>query len=300
MKKLSIIIPARHELYLQQTIDDLLKKASGEIEIITILDGYWPDPILKDDPRLIVIHREKHGMRSSINAGVAVAKGDYIMKIDAHCMFSEGYDEVLKAECDKDWVVIPRRYSLEVDADPWTVRWHRPFVDYEYLSWPWHPGIKVFGIVGAVWDARIEDRINFLLDENLTFQGSCWFTPKEFFLNRIGKLDDEGYGTFIGEAQEIGLKVWLGGGKVMTNKKVWYGHLWKGQPYREKYKARYGVPYTRIGPTEFKNGNKYSVDYWLNNRWEKHIHTIEWLIDKFWPIPTWPEKRGEWTHSSIS
>ncbi len=294
MAKLSIIIPARQELFLQQTIDDLLFKSAGDIEILVILDGYWPDPALKDDPRVIIIHRERKGMRASINAGVAVARGKYIMKVDAHCMFAEGYDEILKMDCDKDWIVIPRRYSLEAEVTPWDVRRHRPFVDYEYLSWPWRPNSKVFGIVGAVWDARIAQRINNVIDENLTFQGSCWFTPKDFFLKRIGELDETGYGTFIGEAQEIGLKTWLGGGKVMTNKKLWYAHLWKGQPYRDRYRAIYGKSYTRLGRTERDEGNKYSVDYWMNNRWKDRIHDLDWLIDRFSPVPHWPEDQSLW------
>jgi glycosyltransferase involved in cell wall biosynthesis len=298
MSKLSIVIPARQELYLQQTVDDILKKAAGEIEVIVVLDGYWPDPPLKDNPRLIVVHREQRGMRASINAGIAIAKGEHIMKIDAHCMVSEGFDEALKADCDKDWIVIPRRYSLETDVVPWGIRWHRPFTDYEYLTWPWAKHVVKFGLIGRMWDSRTAERINLLLDETLTFQGSCWFVPKEFFLRRIGSLSDEGYGTFVAEAQELGFKTWLGGGKVMVNKKAWYAHLWKGQPYRDQYKAMYGVAYTRIGGTEWKRGNRYNVFYWMQNEWEKRIHDFEWLVDRFAPIPTWPEDKSTWMPES--
>jgi hypothetical protein len=27
----------------------------------------------------------------------------------------------------------------------------------------------------------------------------------------------------------------------------------------------------------------------MNNRWEKQVKSFEWLIDKFWPVPTWPD-----------
>ena len=65
---ISVIIPARNEPYLQQTIDDLFKKASGEIEVTAILDGYWPQPILRDDKRLRLIHYyPARGMRNAIN-----------------------------------------------------------------------------------------------------------------------------------------------------------------------------------------------------------------------------------------
>lgn len=298
MSKVSVIIPARNEIYLQNTITEVLNKAAGDVEVIVVLDGYWPVPLLKEDPRLVYIHREGQGMRKSINAGVAISKGEYIMKLDAHCMLSEGYDETLKADCDKDWIVIPRRYSLETEAAQWDIRWHRPFTDYEYLTWPWCKNVVKFGLVGRMWDARTAERINLLLDETLSFQGSCWFTPREFFQRRIGNLSDDGYGTFVAEAQELGFKTWLGGGKVMTNKKAWYAHLWKGQPYRDQYKAMYGVTYTRIGNAEWKAGNRYNVFYWMQNKWEQRIHDFEWLISRFWPVPTWPEDKSQWMPES--
>jgi len=287
MKKLSIIIPARHELYLKQTVDDLFKKATGDIEVIVILDGYWPTAFPEDNPRLTFVHRERRGMRAAINSAVAIAKGDYILKMDAHCMFAQGFDEVLKADCDKDWVVVPRRYSLDIDT--WSVKRERPFVDYEYLGWPHHNqivhGSKV-GLHAWVWDERTVNRIDRLVDENMTFQGSCWVMTKEHFTKRLGNLQEAGYGTFIGEAQEIGLKTWLGGGRVMTNKKTWYAHLWKGVPYREAHKKELGIPYTRIGLSELKAGNAFCVDFWMNNKWKHRKHDLIWLVDRFMPFPS--------------
>jgi hypothetical protein len=35
-------------------------------------------------------------------------------------------------------------------------------------------------------------------------------------------------------------------------------------------------------------GAHWSADYWLNNRWEKRVHDIEWLVEKFSP-PGWPD-----------
>lgn len=293
---LSILIPARQEIYLAETIADLLKKASGQIEIIVVLDGYWPNVPLLEDPRVVIIHRRKKGMRQSINDAMSIARGEFVMKLDAHCMMSEGFDEILASDCDKDWIVIPRRYSL--DAETWTVRTFRPIVDYEYLGNPYNKHLMIEGREGLhawVWDQRTEDRCNVLVDENMTFQGSCWFTHKEYFRKAIGELSSEGYGTFIGEAQELGLKCWLGGGKIITNKKAWYAHLWKGVPYRAKYKELYGVGYTRMSNTDYKAGNLFTIDYWMNNRWEGRIHDLDWLIERFWPVPSWPEDRSQWT-----
>ena len=119
-------------------------------------------------------------------------------------------------------------------------------------------------------------------------------TPRKWFDSCIGQMQEEGYGSFIGEPQEVGLKTWLGGGRCMTNKLTWYAHLWKGEPYREKFKALFGNPYTRIGHEEFVDGNKYSIDYWVNNRWGKRKHDLSWLVDRFSPVPSWPDDRSKW------
>ena len=69
MDKLSVIIPARDEPYLSKTVDDILEKAAGDIEVIVVLDGYWPNPALKNDSRVILIHKtESQGMRHARSA----------------------------------------------------------------------------------------------------------------------------------------------------------------------------------------------------------------------------------------
>ena len=126
---LTVIIPSRNEMFLSKTIEDILKKARGEIEVIAVLDGYWPSetkrekwstPAIIQDDRVTYIHfGEPRGLRVAINAGVAIAKGDYVMKVDGHCLFDEGFDVKLAEDCEDNWVVIPRRYSL--DPENWKI-----------------------------------------------------------------------------------------------------------------------------------------------------------------------------------
>lgn len=279
MAKTSVIIPSRNEQFLPQTINDIFAKAAGDIEIIVTLDGYWPDPILEERPNLILIHRSKaQGMRAAINSAAAVATGQYLMKTDAHCMFGEGFDEILKADCDDDWLVIPRRVSL--DAETWAIaNTGKSPVDYEYLSCPNQNGNDA-GIHGRVWRDRARDRLGIEIDDNMSFQGSCWFISRDYYVNRLGGLSDEGYGTFIQEPQELGLKVWLGGGRQVINKKTWYAHLHKGN--------RYGRGYF-LSKRETHAGTLYAADFWLNNRWPDRVHDLSWLIERFWPVPSWPD-----------
>lgn len=281
MSKVSIIVPSRNEMFLNKTVEDLLKKCTGDIEVIVILDGYWANPMPPQDNRVVYIHNgSPKGLRTAVNSAVAIARGDYILKIDAHCMVDEGFDEKLKAECAPDWVMIPRRKRL--DAENWTIQdVGKPDVDYEFLSFPyWKP--DEVGIHGTIWTERIverKDNPKYDIDEDPAFQGSCYFMHKKFFTDVLGDMQNEGYGTFIGEPQEIGLKAWLSGGKVMVNKKTWYAHLHKGKTYGRGYS---------MDKRELIAGNAYSVDYWMNNRWDKAKRTIEWFINEQFPdMPTW-------------
>lgn len=278
MPTVSIIIPSRNELFLQPTIDDILLNARGQIEVIVVLDGYWPQPALTTDPRVIILHNgRKLGVRNAINAGVAICKGDYVMKSDAHCMFGPGFDLTLLADCDDNWVVTPRR--LRLDAENWCVQESSKDklpIDYMYLSAPGHSSKN-----GNTWSERILQRLNkpeYLIDETMTMQSSSWVMKKTHFNNFLGGLSEVGYGPYIREGEEICLKTWLGGGRVMTNKKTWYAHLHKGEKYGRMY---------FLNKILMDKGIAYCNDFWFNNRWVDAKHDLAWLIERFMPVPSW-------------
>lgn len=285
MAKVSVIIPARNERFLSQTIADLLAHG-GDIEVIAILDGYWPDPPIPDQPRLTLVHfAQPRGMRAGINFAASIARGQYLMKCDAHCLFGEGYDEILQADCADNWIVIPRRYSL--DAENWCCAPKEP-IDAMHYFYPYaHP--DDLGLHGRPWMQRARERKDHLIDEDMTFQGSCWFMHRDHW-NRVGPMDERGYETFMGEPQEIGFKTQLGPwqGAIMRNKKAYYAHLHKGKTYGRMYS---------MSQSERVRGNAYSFDFWWNNRWTERVRDLEWLIDRFWPVPGWPEDWKERKHA---
>jgi glycosyltransferase involved in cell wall biosynthesis len=257
---LSIIIPARNEKYLNKTVEELLAKAASEIEIIIVLDGYWDVPVA--DPRVRIIHRGKsRGMRNGINSAVAIAQGKYIMKIDAHCMVGQGYDVKLKADCEKNWVVVPRRKRL--DPENWKLIEGRPDIDYMYLS---------SELKGEQWKSKNEDpelkKIE--IDDLMSSQGSCWFMHREYFYE-LELMDEENYGSFIREFQEIGLKCWLSGGRVIVNKKTWYAH-W--------HKDNRGYS---LSAKESEKGATYVKKWLTGEAWPKATIPFSWLLEKFNP-----------------
>jgi glycosyltransferase involved in cell wall biosynthesis len=268
---------------LQPTIDDILAKAEGSIEIIVYLDEFWSDPPLKDDPRVTIVHHSKRvGMRPAINAAVSVARGKYIMKLDAHCMLDEGFDTVLKADCEPDWIVVPRRKRL--DAEKWCIqKTNKPDIDAMYLSYP--EGETDFGGVslhGRLWTQRTLDRKDILIDDELSFQGSSWFMHRDYY-HRLELMNEIDYGYFYNEAQEIGLKAWLSGGRVVRNKKTWYAHLHKGR----KYGRGYYLSKSSINKSA-KHTRKWMT---YGAAWAGQTKPLSWLIERFMPVPTWDEEK---------
>ena len=75
--KLSVIIPSYKDPYLFKTIESLLlnSELGDDLEIIPVLDSYWPAKVPNYE-KVKVVHIGKNGgMRRSINAGVRVASG---------------------------------------------------------------------------------------------------------------------------------------------------------------------------------------------------------------------------------
>jgi glycosyltransferase involved in cell wall biosynthesis len=287
MAKVSIILPSRNERFLPQTIADLCAKCHGDVEIIAICEGYWPgdpatwpNPRLLDDPRVHILHHgEALGMRPAINRALRIARGDYFLKLDGHCMVADGFDEAMAADYEEGWVVVPRRFAL--DAEKWAIEPQGKYpADAHYLSFPWqNPNDPECGLHGVIWKDRAAARKDVLIDDEMSSQGSCWFMSRATW-SRIGPLDVAHYGTFIQEFQEVGMKAWLGGGAVKVNKKTWYAHLHKGKKYGRGY-----VWSSR----EHKGGHDFTIDHWVQDRWTERVRDFAWLIEKFWPVPTWPE-----------
>lgn len=282
---LSIIIPSYYDPFLQKTVNSLLKSARGQIEIIAVQDGPVTKPPVKIDKRVeLIVLRKNIGMRGAINTGIARAKGEFIMKCDSHCAFGAGFDKILTQNCDTDQLMIPRRYSL--NQLHWSRDLAKPIRDYHYLTYP--------GLTPQDWFQRGKEDPCYDIDDTMTFQGSCWFAHKKYFMKHVGYLNDsrEAYGPYGGEQVEIGLKYWLGGGTVKVNKKIWYAHLVK-RPYH--YAA--GVFSRRYKSSRAVSTNRaWLARHWMGNQEPKMIHPISWLVEKFWPVPSWPVDRFKWLY----
>ena len=175
--KVSVVIPAYKDPWVHPTIESLLlnSELGNQMEIIVVLDGYWPETPIKQHDRVRVVHLGKNrGMREAINAGVKVARGEFILRSDQHCAFSKGFDRILAEDCQPNWIMTAIRYFL--DPVKWeTMKDLEPVITEKLII----QENKKFS--GAKWRSRDRKTKDLQLVESMAMQGSCWFMPKAWF-----------------------------------------------------------------------------------------------------------------------
>lgn len=92
-KDLSILIPARNEMFVKNTVEDILKNIEADTDVIVVLDGAWDDPKIEPHDRVNVIYVPVAvGQRAATNLAAKLSEAKYVMKVDAHCAFDKGFD----------------------------------------------------------------------------------------------------------------------------------------------------------------------------------------------------------------
>lgn len=293
MKDLSIVIPARNEMFLAKTIENILENIEADTEVIAILDGQWASPTIEDNDRVkIIYYPESIGQRAATNKGAMLSRAKYIMKADAHCAFGKGFDRILLNDIEKDWTIVPTMYNLH--AFDWVCpEGHRR---YQGPSGPceecgksterdiiWKPkkrpettAMRFDKELHFQYWAQYKARQKGQLVETMSILGACFMLSRE----RYFSLDicDEKHGSWGQQGTEVACKTWLSGGRLIVDKNTWFAHMFRTQG------KDFGFPYPNPGITKAR---EYSRDLWLNNKWDKAIHPLEWLIEKFAPIPDW-------------
>ena len=110
--KISIIVPVYNvEKYIRRCLDSIAAQTFTDWECICVDDG-TPDASGKicneyaqKDSRFVVIHKENGGVSSARNAGLNVAKGEYVT-------FCDSDDWV-----EKEMLEVLYNTALETDAD---------------------------------------------------------------------------------------------------------------------------------------------------------------------------------------
>lgn len=110
--KISIIVPVyKVEQYINKCVDSILNQTFKDFEVILIDDGSPDncgkicDEYANKDERIKVIHKKNGGLSSARNAGLDIAKGEYIGFVDSDDYIEPDMYEILynlseNNECD--------------------------------------------------------------------------------------------------------------------------------------------------------------------------------------------------------
>lgn len=126
--KVSVIVPVYNaEKYVERTIESIARQTLKEIQIILVNDGSTDNSqeicenYAKKDERIMVVNKANGGLSDARNAGLKVAKGKYIMFIDADDLYEEDscqhmYNIIEKMNAD---YVIGNYRMMDEDGTKW-------------------------------------------------------------------------------------------------------------------------------------------------------------------------------------
>jgi len=300
MSGLSVLIPSRNEIFLKRTIEDVLEHAEGDTEVIAVLDGSWADPAIPDDPRVTLIyHPVSIGQRAATNEAARVSNAEFVMKVDAHCSFAQGFDVAMMAQCEHDWTVMPEMRNLHAFDWQCNACGKRTYQGPKPETCQGCGASDGFEMV-VVWEPKPHSRSRHMrFDSDLHFQywraykkragrgdmvetmsliGACWMMHRD----RYWELDgmDERHGSWGCMGTELSCKTWLSGGKLLCNRTTWFAHMFRTQ-------KGFGFPYPLSGG-DVQRARAHSHWLWDGaGNWEKAIHPLSWLVAKFAPVPGW-------------
>lgn len=319
---LSILIPARNEQFISNTVEDILKNKRGKTEIIVGLDGEWADPPIKDHPDVRIVYvSESIGQRAMTNRLCRLSQSKYVAKADAHTAYDEGFDiKLLEAIAGHpDWTIVPVMKNLH--AFDWKCpkcgsRWYQGPTPTECMQNIDKPGRGTTKNLGCdntqgfykklVWQPREggPSATSYRFDRTLHFQyfpefkkrpeGKGDITPTmslqgSFFMltrEKYWELDicDEKHGSWGQQGTEVACKTWLSGGEVMCVQTTWYAHMFRTQG------GDFSFPYF-ISGRQTDHAREYSKEQFMMNGWDKTVRSLDWLIKRFNP-PDWEISKG--------
>jgi hypothetical protein len=298
-----------------KTVQDIIEHSEADTEVIAVLDGEWVSPP-EDHPRVRIIYMNQSvGQRAATNLACKLSEAKYVMKVDAHCAFDQGFDRILLADMQDDWTMVPIMRNLHCfdwvcnkcgeriyqgptpgteGSKPcvkcgnfkledftrdvvWIGKQSPQSKSYCFDATPHFQYFKDF-------NKRPEGKVtpeNNMITETMSLQGSCFLMTRDKYWEL--NICDESFGSWGSQGIEVAVKTWLSGGRVVCNHKTWYAHMFRTQG------GDFSFPYPMSGRQQ-EYAKKTAKEVFFNNQWHLQKYPLSWLVKKFWPVPGWTDE----------
>lgn len=180
---ISVIVPVYNvEKYLKKCIDSLINQTYSNLEIILINDGSTDnsgiicDKYMSIDQRIKVIHQQNKGVSAARNAGLKIARGDYITFVDSDDWLENNAYSVLVADIQDNSadavfcgykifdefeellrIVSPQKQGIVKMAEAlYQILGMKKKMDY-YGTAPWNKLIRKDYIVNLLFDEKLNE-----------------------------------------------------------------------------------------------------------------------------------------------
>lgn len=326
---LSILIPARSEMFISNTVADILKNKRGKTQIIVGLDGEWANPGIPSHPDVVIVHvSESRGQRGMTNTLAKLSKAKYLAKCDAHTMYDEGFDVKLMAamEGHDNWTVVPIMKNLHAFDWKCMVCGRRTYQGPTPMSRDRKGRVYYTDPVTKQPFERCADCDN---DDARKFQRKLVWAPRHRGPSSIAYcFDPEPHFQYFNKFKErpeargdITPTMSLQGSFFMlTREKYWELNIcdedfgsWGSQGievacktwlsggevmcvqttwYAHMFRTQGGdfsFPYQQH-QSKAEEAKSKARDLFFDGRWGKQIHPVSWLVEKFWPVEFWSDE----------
>jgi len=224
------------------------------------------------------------------------------MKLDAHCAVGQGFDRIMMEDMQDNWTMVPRMYNLH--AFDWLCQecGHRKYqgrtpdacpkcgghmerdILWKEKHNPDTTAMRFGSDLHFQYWREYKKRQKGNLVDTMSLLGACWMLTREKYWEL--NICDERHGSWGQQGTEVACKTWLSGGRLVCNKRTWFAHMFRTQG------GDFGFPYPQ-SQAAVRRARKYSHELWIPNginempAWDKAIHPMSWLIEKFAPVPGW-------------
>ena len=245
----SVVIPvSRADTdYIGRTVESVEKNAVGSIEVLTEMD-VWTE-----------------GHRVIMNRLVKDAKGKYILRLDAHCAMSPGWDARMKSSCDEKTIVSAIVDSLDVKT------WGGSSVDMGLIILN-----REMDNTYPPWKSLAARNIE---EPTMGLGGCNYMIQKRHYDYHEGC--DEALGIREAGGLEWALKAWLTGGQVIIRTDVVCCHLFR-------------APEIGVGDAvKDRDATLMLAKKWATGYGKGQIYGLYWLARKFEPWLDWDKKETQ-------